>query len=362
MQVGDDVARAAFDVTPLSHFSDEKDALPAGCVFNGGADSLVLVLPRPVSIDRLPYDVIRVTLASSLSTISWKDLDAVLLSDAASLFSLPWLSKNVSRLTTVACSSGLLRLAAALLQDVYAGQHVQFDVAGVVQSMFVTTDFLEEIARMLSPVYRLSPMSLLGGSTLTAFCSVADPGNVGWLLSRGDVSASVVVSRKHSIAQRLALGAVDEVPNSQSAVSRCYVSLSGVNEQTVIDAAAAALSALSAGGCVLGIASCPFAITRFILLLKETKVPMFWVGQKSEDVYDCLHTLAEYCNEDMLQRAYAGDAPFVLGNAFGEISTLTPHEVSCSTECIVVACCPSVDFVSSWAFSKPTPNVVLRFQ
>ena len=112
---------------------------------------------------------------------------------------------------------------------------------------------------------------------------------------------------------------------------------------------------------MLGVAHRPFAIARFILLLQETRVPMFWMGPKSEDVYDCLHKLAEYCNDDMLRQAYDRKAPFVLKNEFGEISIVTQQDLSCSTECIVVACCPSVDFVSAWTFSKPTSNIVLRF-
>jgi hypothetical protein len=350
-------ANSTLDVTLLRHDGDDAPAI--GCLVTSAADGLVLVLPAPVSIDRSQFDVIQVTLASSLGAVSWKDLDAVLLSDAACLLALPWLSKHVSQLTTVACSSGLLRLAAALLEDVYLGQHVQFNVAGAVLSMFVTPDVLTECCRSLTPAYRLSPMPLLGGGTVTAFCSAADPGSVGWVVSRGDVSARAVVSRQHSIQPPLAFGAADDVP---SAPARCYVTLSGVSERAVVDAAAAAKLALAAGGCVLGIAPCPFAIARFIVLLKETKVPMFWVGQKSEDVYDCMHRLAEYCNEDMLRQAYDRQAPFVLNNAFGEISALTQQEVSCGTECVVVGCCPSVHFVTAWTFSKPTPNVVLRFQ
>jgi hypothetical protein len=262
----------------------------------------------------------------------------------------------------VACSSGLLRLATALLRDMYSGQHVQFDVAGTITSIFVSSDFLDDCVRKLSPVYRLSPAHLLGGSTLTAFCSAADPGSAGWLVARADVAAHVVVSRQHCVQQLLAFGAVDNIPTSPPDISRSHVTLSGTNEQAVVAAAAAARAALSAGGCVLGVAACPFAIVRFILLLKETNVPMFWVGQNTDDLRDCLRGLGEYCNDDMLRRVYAGEAPFVLRNAYGEIATKTQYDVSCSTECVVVACCPSADFVASWTFSKPTSNVVLRFQ
>jgi hypothetical protein len=362
MQVGEDAKQSAEEVALLRHFPDSGDVPAVGCIVASSADSFTLVLPRPVSIERSQCDVIRVTLASSLQAVPWKDLDAVLLSDAACLFCLPWLLKNVLQLTAVVCSSGLLRLAHAMLGDAFLNQHVQFDVAGTLTPMFATHELLDDCVRMLCPAYRLSPMSLLGGGTVTAFCSAADPGCLSWVIARIDIAKHVVVTRRHSIQPALAFGAADEAPPAVSSVPRCCVTLAGVNERAVIDAADAARSALAAGGCVLGISPCPFALARFILLLNVTNVPMFWVGQKSDEVYDCMHRLAEYCTDELLQGAYDRKAPFTLRNALGEILTVAQQDVSCSTECVVVSCCPSVDFVSAWAFSKPTANVVLRFQ
>jgi hypothetical protein len=315
-----------------------------------------------VAIERSHSDVIRVTLASSLATVAWKDLDVVLMSDLASLLALPWLLKNVSSLTRVVCSSGLLRIAAAFLTDVFSRQHVQFEVAGSLLNIFVTPAVLADCVRLLCPAYRLSPLPLLGGGTLTAFCSGSEPGCMGWIVCRGDCNEEVVVSRQHSIQPSLAFGAADDIPAAPPAASRCRVTLAGVQEGAVIEAASAARAALAAGGCVLGIAACPFAITRFILLLKDTNVPIIWMGQNAEEVYDSLHKLAEYCNDDLLRMAYDGQAPFVLHNALGEISTAAAQDVSSSRECVVVAACPSADFVAAWTFSKPTSNVVLRLQ
>jgi len=360
MQVETDTG--ASGITLLRHVSEIGDVPAIGCIVANSADSLVLVLPRPISIDRLQFDVVRVTLASSLAEVPWDDLDAVLFSDAACLLCLPWVSKNLSQLTTVICSSSLLRLAGALLDEVFLGQHVVFQVAAASLSMFVTPDILADCVRVLSPAYRLSPLFLLGGGTISAFCSGADPGSVGWVISRGDTAADIVVSREHTLQPQMAFGALDAIPAAPPRVRRSCLTLAGVSERAAVDAAATARSALAAGGCVLGIAPCPFAIARFILLLRETRVPMFWMGPKSEDVYDCLHKLAEYCNDDMLRQAYDRKAPFILKNEFGEISIVTQQELSCSTECIVVACCPSVDFVSAWTFSKPTSNIVLHFE
>ncbi len=362
MEVSGDAGECAQEATLLRHF-DEGDGIPAvGCVVPCSADSLALVLPRPVSIERSQFDVIRVTLASSLAAISWKDLDVVVLSDAACLLCLPWLYQRVSELTSVVCSSALLRLAVALLGDVFLSQHVHFEVAGVTLPMFVTHQLLSDCVRLLSPAYRLSPVPLLGGGTVTAVCSGAEPGSMAWVITRSDLPRRVVVSRRHTMQAALAFGALDECPTAAAAVPQSYIALAGVDERAVVDAAAAARAALAAGGCVLGVAMCPFAIARFISLLKDTKVPMFWMGPKCDDVYDCLHKLAEYCNDDMLQRAYDREAPFVLANALGEISTVPQQDLSCGTECVVVACCPPVDFVTAWTFSKPTANVVLRFQ
>jgi hypothetical protein len=361
MQVEEETGSAARRITLLRHLSESDDVPAIGCIVESSANSLVLVLPRPISIDRSQVDVIRVTLASSLAAVPWDDLDAVLFSDAACLICLPWVSKKSSQLTSVVCSSSLLRLAGALLDDVFLGQHVVFEVAGASLSMFVTSDILTDCVRMLCPAYRLSPLFLLGGGTIAAFCLGADPGSVGWVISRGDTSSQIVVSRQHTLQPQMAFGALDDIPPAPPNVPRSCLTLAGVSERATMDAAAAARSALAAGGCVLGVAHCPFAIARFILLLQETRVPMFWMGPKSEDVYDCLHKLAEYCNDDMLRQAYDRKAPFVLKNEFGEISIVTQQDLSCSTECIVVACCPSVDFVSAWTFSKPTSNIVLRF-
>jgi hypothetical protein len=348
-------------VNLLRHASDFGDAPAVGCSISSSSDGIVLVLPRPIAIERSLVDVIRVTLASSLAEVPWKDLDAVLFSDAACLFCLPWLLKNISKLTMLFCSSGLLRLASALLDDVFLGQHLQFEVAGTFLSMFATSDLLTECHRILTPAYRMSPMFLLGGGTVSAFCLGAEPGSMGWILSRTDVAEQVVVSRSHAIQPRLAFGAVDNVPAAAPAVLRSYLNLGGVDDREVTDAASAARSALAAGGCVLGISACPFAIARFISLLQETRVPMFWMGQNSEDVYNCLHQLAEYCNDELLRQAYDRKAPFILKNECGEISMVMQQDICCSTECIVVACCPSVDFVSAWTFSKPTSNIVVRF-
>lgn len=361
MQACSDADNAAPAVSLLRHTPAIDDAPAIACIVPAGPDSLALVLPRPVAINRSHCDVIRVTLASSLATVTWKDLDVVLVSDAACLLSLPWLLKNVSPLTRIVCSSGLLRLGAAFLSDVFSRQHVQFEVAGTLLNMFVTPAVLADCARLLCPAYRLSPLPLLGGGTLTAFCSGAEPGCLGWIVSRGDGNEEVVVSRQHSIQPSLAFGAADDVPAAPPAASRCRVTLAGVQEAAVIEAASAARAALAAGGCVLGIAACPFAISRFILLLKDTNVPVIWMGQNAEEVYDALHKLAEYCNDDLLRMAYDGQAPFVLQNALGEISIVAPQDVSSSRECVVVAACPSADFVTAWTFSKPTSNVVLRF-
>ena len=75
-----------------------------------------------------------------------------------------------------------------------------------------------------------------------------------------------------------------------------------------------------------------------------------------------MHKLAEYCNDDMLRQAYGREAPFILANSFGEISTVAQQDLSCGTGCVVVALCPPADFVSAWTFIKPTANIVLRFQ
>jgi hypothetical protein len=362
MQVSAGAESFPDNVTLLRHMSASEDDPAVGCVVPCSADSFALVLPRPVSIDRSPYDVIRVCLASSLAAVAWHDLDAVLFSDAACLLCLPWLSKRVSRLTTIVCSNALLRLAPSLLHDVFLGQHVSFEVAAASTTVFVTPDLLADCIRMLSPVFRLSPLHLLGGGTLYAFCSGADPGSVGWVISRCNAAGQVVVSRQHCLQQSMAFGAVDDIPAAPPTLPRRCIAMAGVDGQAVAEAACAARAALAAGGCVLGIAPCPFAIARFVLLLQDTTIPLFWMGEQSEGMYGCLHTLAEYCRDDMLRLAYGREAPFTLANQFGEISTVTQQDLTCGTACVVVALCPPADYVSAWTFLKPTANVVLRFQ
>ena len=116
------------------------------------------------------------------------------------------------------------------------------------------------------------------------------------------------MTRRHCLKPSMAFGAVDDIPAAPPTLPRRCVTLAGVGEQAVAGAACAARAALAAGGCVLGIAPCPFAIARFILLLQDTAVPLFWMGEQSEDVYDCMHKLAEYCTDDMLRMAYGREA------------------------------------------------------
>ena len=105
---------------------------------------------------------------------------------------------------------------------------------------------------------------------------------------------------------------------------------------------------LAADGCVLGVADCPFAIARFILLLQEIIVlsevtSLGWAPKQKTHMI----TKTNFKNTAMMtccgRRATARRS--VLKNEFGEIST--QQDLSCKTECIVVMCCPSGDLVSA---------------